>query len=48
MTKLITATIFLTVLLMTSYSQQTQLAVGKGKVSLTNDRPTVYLTFERG
>lgn len=47
MTRLITATIFLTVLLMTSYSQQTQLAVSKGKVSLTNDRPTVYLTFER-
>ncbi len=47
MTRLITATIFLSALLMTSYPQQTQIAVSKDKVSLTNDMPTVYLTFER-
>jgi hypothetical protein len=47
MTKLITATIFWCALIMTSYPQQPQLAVNKDKASLTDDRPTVYLTFER-
>jgi len=45
--RLITAAILLSVLLMASYSQQAQVAANKETVSLTNDRPTVYLTFER-
>jgi hypothetical protein len=47
MMRLITAAILLSVLLMASYSQQAQVAANKETVSLTNDRPTVYLTFER-
>lgn len=45
--RLITATMLFSALFMTSYSQQSQLAVSKDKVSVANDRPTVYLTFER-
>lgn len=45
--RLVTATMFLSALFMTSYPQQSQLAVSKEKVSVTNDRPTVYLAFER-
>jgi hypothetical protein len=47
MTRLIAAAILLSVLSLAVYSQQTQLGVNKEKVLLTNDRPTVYLTFER-
>lgn len=47
MTRLITATIFWGALLMTSYPQQPQVAVNSDKVSLTSDKPTVYLAFER-
>ena len=47
MTRLITAAILLSVLPMATYSQQAQVAANKETVSLTNDRPTVYLTFER-
>src|ERR1044072_8087846 len=47
MMRLITAAILLSVLLMATYSQQAQVAANKETVSLTNDRPTVYLTFER-
>jgi hypothetical protein len=46
-TRLVTITvIFFCVLFMTSYAQS-QLTVSKNKVSVINDRPTVYLTFER-
>ena len=47
MTRLITGTILLSVLLVGIQAQQTQLAVHGERVSLNNDKPTVYLTFER-
>jgi hypothetical protein len=47
MTYLITATIFCCALFMTSYAQQSRLAETGEQVRLTNDKPTVYLTFER-
>jgi hypothetical protein len=47
MMRLITAAILLSVLLMATYSQQAQVAANKETVSLTNNRPTVYLSFER-
>jgi hypothetical protein len=47
MTRLITTTIFWCALFTTSYPQQPQLATSKNKVSLRDDRPTIFLTFER-
>lgn len=47
MTRLITAAILLSIFPMAAYSQQAQLSANKKKVLLQDDRPTVYLTFER-
>ena len=47
MTRLIKAAILLSALPLAVCSLQEQLAANQEKVTLQNDRPTVYLTFER-
>jgi hypothetical protein len=47
MTRGLIATFCLSALFMTSYSQQMKIAGSNSEASLTHDKPTIYLTFER-